>query len=129
MLLTGISDSIEGELLGLQTRKFLPRPPRKDEIVGKIVYPFKLTILARATVTGELVPKRPIWSPHSHLNVGDELQGESIEGHASKPLRTPSVAPATGRHKASFLIAKGPAFAKLEIPVRARLQQKPAIAN
>ena len=121
---TQVGSSIEGNSLGLQTRKFLPRPPEKDSILGVVVYPFKLGIFGLAQIAAELVPRKAIWSANSALNLGDELHGESISGKSEKPLSKPAVSAATGTHRASFITTKGRSFAIIEVGVRALLQKK-----
>jgi hypothetical protein len=122
--LTQVGESIEGQSLSLQTRKFLARPPERDSVLGAIVYPFKLGIFGLATVVLELNPKKAIWAAASKLDLGDELHAEAIYGKCEKPLAKPRVAAATGTHRAAFLTTKGRSFAKIEVGVRALLQKK-----
>lgn len=121
---TDVGTSIEGSSLSLQTRKYLPKPPEKDSKLGKVVYPFKLTIFGIARIAAELNPKLPLWSLGSKLDHGDELHGESIFGRSEKPLGKPSVVNATGSHKATALATRGRSFAKIEVGVRSLLQRK-----
>lgn len=122
--LTAIGASIEALSLGLQARKFLPRLPERDAKINVVVYPFKLSIFGKARIEKELSPLKAIWLESSHLNLGDELHGESVTGHSEKPLARPSIEHATGTHRASVLRTKGRSFARIEIGVRALLQQK-----
>jgi len=121
---TQVGSSVEGASLGLQTRKFLQRPPEKDSVLGIVVYPFKLGIFGLAHIAAELAPKTAIWSTKSALSLGDELHGESISGRSEKPLSKPAVSAATGTHRASFITTRGRSFAIIEVGVRALLQKK-----
>ena len=123
MRYTDILESIEGDALQLQCRKFNAHPPCKDTVLGKLVYPFKLGIFALASITQEFAPKVCVWYTTSHLDAGDALQGEAIEGKCVKPLGKPVVRAATGRHKASFLATRGATLARIEIGTRALLQK------
>ena len=124
MRYTDVSESIEGNALNIQCRKFNARPPCKDVTLGTIIFPFKLGILALATIAVELTPKACIWCETSHLDLGDSLQGEAIEGQCARPLGKVEVKPATAKHKASFLTTKGKSFARIEVGTRALLQRK-----
>jgi len=107
-----------------QCRKFNTPSPCKDDILGRLVYPFKLEILALPSITVRLVPKEHIWCRTSHLAAGDSLQGETIEeGELVRPLGKTEVKPATAKHKVSFLSTCGLSFVRIEIGIRALLQR------
>lgn len=123
MVFTALDDSIEGQTIGLQARKFLIYPPQKRGELG-MVFPFKLSIFGIATINVELTPKRYFLSEKSALNLGDELRAESVNGFARKTVRKPQVTAATGTHQAQFSEAKGGAYAHIQVPQRSIAQKK-----
>lgn len=119
-----ICTSIEGRSIDLQCRKLTFHPPRRDPKLG-LVYPFKLGIRGLAKVSRPLDPGSDPWRQGSFSAVGDQISGEAIDGFSGKPIKGASVKPATGRHKASFVSIRGPAYAHVEIGIRELLQRKP----
>ena len=119
--LTDACSSIEGKLLLLQGRKFNLKLPRRVD--QNLQYPFKLGVGAKGHVeTCLLHPAEPFFDT-SITNAGAKLVGDSINGHATKPISS-KVAHGSAKHKATFIQAKGHAYAHIEIPKRELLQKK-----
>lgn len=122
MRLSQVCSSIEGETLELQCRKFSPQPPRRDPKVGKLIYPFKISIHGYARITKPFESKTAAIREESLLNVDDEIHGEAVDGYGLKPVGRPTIEHATATHKASFVTVKGGAYAHVEIGVRDHLE-------
>lgn len=115
-----ICTSVEAEVLELQCRKFFPQQPRKDPTLGKIVYPFKVSIHGCARVSKSYEDDVPSLRPQSMRDFGDEVHGETLDGFAQKPIGKPRIDHGTSSHKASFVtIRRG--YAHVEISVRDHL--------
>lgn len=120
---SNICSSVEGSSLSFNTRQFYPKPPVFNEILKKRVYPFKLGI------NGYVEIKTPFEEPvetavfeTSLTKEGDSVQGGSIDGWSTKPIKKPSVKKATGTHSASFGSLKGHSYAHVESPHRDHAQ-------
>jgi hypothetical protein len=124
-----VCNSVEGEVLELQCRKFSLQPPRKDPKLGKLIYPFKLSIFGIARITKPLDPHTSATKKTSLLAVGDEVHGEAVDGYGIRPVGRPAVGNATGTHKASFVTVKGSAYAHVEIGVRDHLESTRLTGN
>ena len=124
MIATKIGSSIEGSQLELSTRKFYPVLPIWNSVLGAMVYGFRLQVYGVGTIIEELSPKKPVIKANSMLSIDDQIRGERVVGFSSKPLSNPRVYHATGRHRATAIIAKKFGFAKIEIGVRHLLQRK-----
>lgn len=119
-----VCTSIEGESLEITCRKFMPKPPKRDAKLGKLVYPFKLSIHGSATIKKEFENKGNPWREISHLNHNDEIHGEALDCFAGKPLKKPDLINATGTHKAMRLTTYGGSYAHVEIGIREHLNRK-----
>lgn len=124
MILTDICNSIEGERLLLQCRKFSPLRPRNDDVMKQLVFPFKLGISSLVTITEELNPKNYRFKAGSILDMDVSLLGETIDGFSLKPLGTQKIVQGSAQHKASEINTKGFAYAHVEIGLRALLQKR-----
>lgn len=113
---TSICSSVEGEKLSFNTRQFFPRPPIINETLGKKVYPFKLGINGYVEIESPLAdPKKTAVYTSSLVQGGDAVQGGSIDGWSTKPIKPPSVdSGATGTHSASFGSLKGHSYAHVQ---------------
>jgi len=119
---SAIGDSVEGNALELQCRKFHLQGPIKTKLTKGLVFSFKLSIHGFARVSKTLAEKCTPISDASRLNEGDEIHGETINGFSSKPPSRPEVKHATSTHKATFVATRGQSFASVEIGVRDQLQ-------
>lgn len=119
---SAIGDSVEGNGLDLQCRKFHLHGPTKTKLTKGLVYTFKLSIHGYARVSKTLADKTAPISSSSRLDEGDEIHGETINGFSSKPPGRPEVKHATSTHKATFVSTRGQSFASVEIGVRDQLQ-------
>ncbi|MGO4366417.1 hypothetical protein [Pseudomonas sp. PAB10] len=117
-----VGDSVEGDGLDLQCRKFTLHPPKKNKDLNLVVYPFKLSIFGYATVKKEFSKSETLVKETSGRNVGDEIHGETVGGFSAKAPSKPEVKHATSTHKASFITTRGQSFAFVEIGVRDHLQ-------
>ena len=88
-----------------------------------LVYPFKLGISAKGHVEIDLDHSTTPVVETSITNAGATLVGESIDGHATKPISS-GVAHGSASHKATFIRAKGHAYAHIEVPKRELSQKK-----
>lgn len=122
MRLSAIGDSVEGNGLELQCRKFHLQGPIKSKLVKGLVFTFKLSIHGFARVSKILPDPSTKISEGSLLNEGDEIHGETINGFSSKAPGRPKIKHATSTHKASFVATHGQSYATVEIGVRDQLQ-------
>ena len=120
---SNICSSVEGKSLSFNTRQFYPKPPVFNEILKKKVYPFKLGI------NGYVEIKTPLEDTESTAvyitsltEEGDSVQGGSVDGWSTKPIKAPNVKKATGTHSASFGSLKGHSYAHVESPHRDHAQ-------
>lgn len=122
---SNICSSIEGEKISFNTRQFYPRPPVFNEHLKKRVYPFKLGINGYAKIDTPLSnPKANAFASSSLTGTGDEVQGGSVDGWSTKPIRPPTKGAATGTHSAVYGSLKGHSYAHVESPHRDHLQSK-----
>ncbi|CAM3805780.1 hypothetical protein CCOS865_01851 [Pseudomonas reidholzensis] len=119
---SAIGDSIEGNALELQCRKFKMNGPTKSKFTKALVFNFKLSIHGFARISKPLGDTETQVSDKSMINVGDEIHGESINGFSSKPMGREEVKHATSTHKATFVSTRGKSYANVEIGVREFLQ-------
>ena len=120
---SNICSAIEGSNLSFNTRQFYQRNPVFNEILNKRVYPFKLGINGYAEIITSLEnPKQTAVYKTSLIEEGDSIQGGSVDGWSTKPIKPPKVGSATGTHSASFGSVKGHAYAHVESPHRDHLQ-------
>jgi hypothetical protein len=122
MRTSAIGDSVEGNALKLQCRKFSLQGPIRSRHTNGLVYTFKLNIHGFATITKELVETSTKISDKSLMKEGDEIHGETINGFSSKAPGRETVDHATSTHKATFVSTRGPSFATVEIGIRDQLQ-------
>lgn len=122
---SAMNASIEGEKLSLQTRKFVPYPPKKDSITKTRYWGFSLSINGQAEVfESYLKPQEVCKYTTSMFCVGDKIAGTSVSGWALKPLGHPHISKGSGAHSASFLSISGGCLAMVEISPREHLQSK-----
>jgi hypothetical protein len=120
---SSICSAVEGEKLSFNTRQFYPRPPVFHERLGKRVYPFKLGIHGYVEIEDPFEnPELTALFTTSLTEQGDAVQGGSIDGWTTKPIKTPSVKKATGTHSANFGSLKGHSYAHVESSHRDHLQ-------
>lgn len=86
-----------------------------------MIYPFKLSIHGYARISKTYEAGKALKSTKSFIAEGDEIHGEAVDGYSCKPLGKPTVEHATATHKASFVKARGGAYAHVEIGVRDQL--------
>lgn len=122
MRASSIGDSVEGNALELQCRKFKMHGPTKSKFTKRLVFSFKLSIHGFARITKSLSEDCSKISPDSMLSEGDEIHGETINGFSSKPPGREEVKHATSTHKATFVATRGQSYAQVEIGVRDHLQ-------
>ncbi|MGZ8191512.1 MAG: hypothetical protein ACXW1W_18025 [Methylococcaceae bacterium] len=122
---SSICSSVEGSKLNFNTRQFYPKPPIFHEILGKKVYPFKLGINGYVEIEAPLEnPDQIAVYTTSLTAVGDAVQGGSVDGWSTKPIKPPIVSKATHTHSASLGSLKGHSYAHVESPHRDHLQSK-----
>ncbi|MFZ2170649.1 MAG: hypothetical protein WAW61_13560, partial [Methylococcaceae bacterium] len=115
---SNICSSVEGNKLCFNTRQFYSGPPTINEI-GKKVYPFKLGINGYVEIETPLEnPKQTAVYKTSLIEKGDSVQGGSIDGWTTKPIKPPTVGAATGTHSAAAGSFKGHAYAHVQSPHR-----------
>ncbi|MCK9375695.1 MAG: hypothetical protein M0P73_06050 [Syntrophobacterales bacterium] len=124
MIYTDICNSIEGQKVSLQCRKFTSFRPRVDSKMTQSIFPFKLAISSLAIISEELEPKEHRFRPTSILDQDACLLGETIDGFSLKPLSSPKIVHGSAKHEASLIYSKGFVYAHIEIGVRALLQKK-----
>jgi hypothetical protein len=110
--------SIECKVADLKFRKFIPQLPTKDEKFT-LIYRFVLDYNSQAIIATELDPKTALYDTASMLNKDDGINGEQIEVKSRKniPESSADLSKGSGRHKASFVTARGFIYAKLTKPV------------
>lgn len=113
---TTVCNSVEGDTIELQCRKFYTHPPRRDPNRG-LVYPFKVSIHGFARISKPYETNAPISRKESFVGEGDEIHGEALDGYSLKPIAKAKIEHATSTHKASFVtLRKG--YAHIEIGMR-----------
>lgn len=121
---SSICSSVEGEKLSFNTRQFYSKTPVINGTLGVKVYPFKLGINGYVEIESPLeTPSNAVYST-SLTSVGDAVQGGSIDGWSTKPIKAPSKGPATGTHSAVFGSLRGHSYAHVESSHRDHLQSK-----
>lgn len=118
-----LGSSLEAVCLSLKTRKFYPQPPYRHELLGRLVYPFKLGMRSEATIDEAYPSEHSFLDASSFRDEGDQLLGETLSGFSSKSIR-PEVNHGSGTHKATFAKAKAGSYAKVDIPVREIIERK-----
>ncbi len=126
---SNICASIEGNKISFNTRQFYSKPPYIDPILGVRVYPFKLGINGYAEISSPLDNEAEAAFASSMLKQGDCVQGGSVDGWATKPIKSPEKGVATGAHSAVFGDLKGHAYAHVESPHRDHLQSPDIMAR
>lgn len=122
---SSICSSVEGAKLSFNTRQFYQKTPVIHEKLGVRVYPFKLGINGYVEINESLEdPARTALFSTSLTDVGDAVQGGSIDGWTTKPIRNLSKSAATGTHSAVFGSLRGHSYAHVESPHRDHLQSK-----
>jgi hypothetical protein len=120
---SNICSSVEGNNLSFNTRQFYSRPPFIEEILKKRVYPFKLGINGYVEIETPFEdPEKTAIYKTSLIEKGDSIQGGSIDGWTTKPIKSPTKRAATGTHSASFGSLKGHSYAHVESSHRDHLQ-------
>ena len=114
--------SVEGEKLGLKTRKFYHIPPTKDPATKKTRWGFKLGMNSLASIEEAYESKEQSVYESSMLVKGDAVQAESIHGWSLKPFGEPNISKGSGTHSASHLGVTGGCFAKVIVTPRHLLQ-------
>lgn len=122
MRTSAVGDSVEGNALILQCRKFSLQGPIRSKHTKSLVYTFKLNIHGFATITKELAETSIKISENSLLNEGDEIHGETINGFSTKAPGKETVDHATSTHKATFVSTRGQSYATVQIGIRDQLQ-------
>ncbi|SJM91155.1 hypothetical protein CRENPOLYSF2_2080005 [Crenothrix polyspora] len=120
---SNICSSVEGNNLSFNTRQFFSKPPIFNEILKKRVYPFKLGINGYVEIETPIEdPEKTAVYTTSLTEKGDSIQGGSIDGWSTRPIKPPTKGAATGTHSASFGSLKGHSYAHVESPHRDHLQ-------
>lgn len=81
---TEVCSSIEGGRITFKTRQFYSKTPRRDNDLGKLVFPFKLGINSVGEIMLPL-EVQPV-DVASLTNVGDKINGTSIDGFSTNPI-------------------------------------------
>lgn len=118
-----ICASVEGTKLSFNTRQFFSKPPIYNEHLQKNVYPFKLGINGYVEIEAPLEnPQQAVINMKSLIAQGDAVQGGSIDGWATNPIKKPKVGTGTGTHSANFGSLRGHCYAHVQSPHRDHLQ-------
>jgi hypothetical protein len=122
---SNICASVEGSKLSFNTRQFFAKPPVINETLKRKVYPFKLGINGYVEIATPLEnAKQTIVNIKSLTETGDAIQGGSIDGWTTKPIKPPAVKNATGTHSAKFGSVRGHSYAHVESSPREHLQSE-----
>lgn len=121
---SSICSSVEGKQLSFNTRQFFSKTPIFNEILGCAVFPFKLGINGYVQIDSSLEnPKSTAIYLSSLIEEGDAIQGGSIDGWSTKPIKSPALSSgATHTHSANFGKLKGHSYAHVESSHRDHLQ-------
>lgn len=120
---TDVCSSIEGRRIRFsKCRKFFPHLPRINQELDKRVYPFKISIYGQARIEQAIDQKLPVYAS-SLITEDDEIRASSIDGFSTK-LVSPEIKQGTGRHKGTFFLAKGYAYAHIDVGLRDLLARK-----
>lgn len=122
MIATSVCSSLEAEKILIRARKFQVQPPRRDPKIGKMVFPFKVSIFGVALIEEAYESDVVLYRECSHRAIGDELRGEALDGFAKKPFGRERVAKGSGTHKATFVDMRGGVYAHVEIAPRHLLE-------
>lgn len=114
--------SVEGMSIEVQCRKYTNLLPKKDLVLARTIYPFKLSIFGKVRILKELDSEAVLVSKTSLTSVDDEILGEAIYGHCEKVLPKPEVKHATASHKASFIKTRGHSYARVDAGTREVMQ-------
>jgi len=109
-------DSIECAQADLSFRRIaIKRPPEKHPVLG-LLYRFKLTINGKACINKELDPKKAIINANSHLNIGDEVQGNILLILTQKALKKSDydIERGSSTHRIQVFLHRYFTFAKIE---------------
>lgn len=112
---SNICSSVEGEKLSFNTRKFNSYPPTFNEILKINVWPFKLGINGYVEIDTPLEdPPNTVTNLNSLTATGDSVQGGTIDGWSTKPIKNTHVGNLTGTHKATLGTLKGHSYAHVQ---------------
>lgn len=111
------SDCIECQEALIQAKRINTNLPKKDPVLKKLVYIYKLQRGASATIAKELNPKIALLDSDSMLNEGDVIRGRVINCKTTRPFPRETVQHASGRHKGQFITAREYVFCKVFIPI------------
>ena len=118
-----ICSSVEGKKLCFKTRQFFAKPPVVNEILKIRVYPFKLGINGYVEIEIPLEdPEAVIAFNTSMTEIGDAVQGGSIDGWSTKIVKPQNVGKGSASHSATFGVANGHSYAHVESSPREHLQ-------
>lgn len=98
----------------LTARRFSPLRPKKNPILGSLVFGFQISDYASATITKSLDPKVAVIRATSLLDEGDELTGEIISGFSQKKVPDPGLVNRSGRHEAQIVSTSKFTFARID---------------
>ncbi|NMG29446.1 hypothetical protein [Aromatoleum evansii] len=87
-----------------------------------LIYPFKVSIHGFARVVKAYESESSLFRKSSFWKVDDEIHGEALDGHSSKPISRPTVTAATATHKASFVDIRN-GYAHVEIGIREHMSK------
>jgi len=120
---SSICSSVEGSKLIFSTRQFYSKSPVFNEELKKRVYPFKLGIHGYVEIKTSLEnPGQTAVYKTSMTERGDAVQGGSVDGWATRPIKGTNVENATGTHSAESGSVKGHAYAHVQSSHRDHLQ-------
>jgi hypothetical protein len=118
-----ICSSVEGNKLKFKTRQFYLKPPLFNEELRRKVYPFKLGINGYVEIVNPLEnPVDNILYETSLTEIGDAVQGGSVDGWTIKLIKPPIVKKGSGTHSATFGSVNGHSYAHVESAPREHLQ-------
>ncbi|MEI8571720.1 hypothetical protein U737_11825 [Methylomonas sp. LW13] len=126
---SNICASIEGKRISFNTRQFYQYTPYVHEHLGVKVFPFKLGINGYAEIESSLEDLSKVVFETSMLEVGDSIQGGSVEGWATKAIGKTEVINRTATHKAEAGNLRGHAYAHVQSPHRDHLQSEDIMAR
>lgn len=118
-----ICSSVEGKKLIFNTRQFYSKPPVFNDDLKRKVYPFKLGINGYVEIETPLdnLGEKAFYKT-SLTEIGDAVQGGSIDGWSIKPIGPTKLINATGTHSAKGGCAKGHSYAHVQSSPREHLQ-------
>jgi hypothetical protein len=119
---SSICSAVEGAKLTFNTRQFYSKPPIYQAQLKQNVYPFKLGINGYVEIETSLEDPATKVYETSLTDTGDVVQGGSIDGWTTRPIKPVTVSKATGTHSAQFGSVRGHAYAHVESSHRDHLQ-------